>query len=107
MEIPATINKIFLVTLPVTSPPVLTNAIAWLSVQENNFRELFNGRPIAIASFSGGGGMELLLSLRIQLTHLGGQVVGRQLCSNYKNPAKDESIEDIVKRLLQMNLLKN
>ena len=32
-------------------PPVLTNAIAWLSVQGDDFRALFNGRPIAMASF--------------------------------------------------------
>ena len=82
-------------------PPVLTNAIAWLSVQEEDFRELFNGRPIAMASFSGGGCMELLISMRIQLTHLGAQVVGRQLASNSRSPAKDESIKDILQRLLQ------
>ena len=87
-------------------PPILTNTIAWLSVQENDFRQLFNGRPIAIASFSGGGCMELLLSMRIQLTHLGAQVVGRQLASNYQKTAKDESIEDILQRLLQMEPLK-
>ena len=81
-------------------PPVLTNAIAWLSVQEKDFRKLFNGRPIAMASFSGGGCMELLISMRIQLTHLGAEVVGRQLASNYNNPAKDESIQDILQRLL-------
>ncbi len=86
-------------------PPLLTNAIAWLSVQGDDFRNLFNGRPIAMASFSGGGGMELLLSLRIQLTHLGAQVVGRQLMSNSNNPAKDASIEDLLKRLMQMQLL--
>ena len=45
--------------------------------------------------------MELLLSLRIQLTHLGAQVVGRQLLSNHAKPAKDESIQDLLKRLLQ------
>ena len=38
-------------------PPILTNAIAWLSVQGKDFRSLFNERPIAIASFSGGGCM--------------------------------------------------
>ena len=43
-------------------PPSLTNAIAWLSVSDNDFRSLFNGRPIAMATFSGGGGMELLVS---------------------------------------------
>ena len=86
-------------------PPVLTNAIAWLSVKGDDFRALFNGRPIAMASFSGGGGMELLMSLRIQLTHLGAQVVGRQLLSNYAKPAKDENIADLIQRLLQMSPL--
>ena len=86
-------------------PPVLTSAIAWLSVQGDDFRNLFNGRPIAMASFSGGGGMELLMSLRIQLTHLGAQVVGRQLMSNSSKPASDEAIESLLRRLLQMNQL--
>ncbi|MEB3171261.1 MAG: NAD(P)H-dependent oxidoreductase, partial [Synechococcaceae cyanobacterium] len=40
-------------------PPVLTSAIAWLSVQGDDFRALFNGRPIAIATHSGGGGVEV------------------------------------------------
>ena len=87
-------------------PPVLTNAIAWLSVQGDDFRALFNGRPIAMASFSGGVGMSMLMSLRIQLTHLGAQVVGRQLLSNYAKPAKDESITDLIQRLMQMTPLK-
>ena len=84
-------------------PPVFTSTLAWLSVQEDNFRHLFNGRPIAMATFSGGGGMELLISLRILLTHLGAQVVGRQLMSNNNKPAKDESIKDLLQRLMQMD----
>ena len=86
-------------------PPSLTNAIAWLSVTDDDFRSLFNGRPIAMATFSGGGGMELLVSLRIQLTHLGAQVVGRQLLSNHAKPAKDDSISEMVQRLLQTSPL--
>ncbi|WP_245407376.1 NADPH-dependent FMN reductase [Synechococcus sp. WH 8020] len=82
-------------------PPCLTNAIAWLSVQGNDFRALFNSRPIAIATFSGGVGLELLLSLRIQLTHLGAEVVGRQLVSNHAKPAKDDTIQDLLHRLGQ------
>ena len=83
-------------------PPILTNAIAWLSVQGQDFRSLFNERPIAIASFSGGGCMELLLSLRIQLTHLGALVLGRQLTSNKSKIAKEESIKEILNNLLQL-----
>ena len=87
-------------------PPCLSNAIAWLSVQGDDFRGLFNGRPIAMATHSGGGGMEALISMRIQLTHLGAEVVGRQLLSNYAKPAKDDSIEDLLQRLLQQQPLK-
>ena len=84
-------------------PPILTNAIAWLSVQGKDFRSLFNERPIAIASFSGGGCMELLLSMRIQLTHLGALVLGRQLASNKSKIAEDTSINAILNQLLQLN----
>ena len=83
-------------------PPILTNAIAWLSVQGNNFRSLFNERPIAIASFSGGGCMELLISMRIQFTHLGALVLGRQLTSNKSKIAEDASINALLKQLLQL-----
>ncbi|MEA5441486.1 NAD(P)H-dependent oxidoreductase [Cyanobium gracile] len=83
-------------------PPVLTSAIAWLSVQGEGFRSLFNGRPIAIATHSGGPGVEVLAVLRIQLAHLGAHVVGRQLSCSRQNPAKDSSIDDIVHRLQRM-----
>ena len=58
-----------------------------------------------MATFSGSGGMELLLSLRIQLTHLGAQVVGRQLLSNNAKPPQDDTITDLIQRLLQMSPL--
>ncbi|WP_320663531.1 NAD(P)H-dependent oxidoreductase [Prochlorococcus sp. MIT 1223] len=87
-------------------PPVLTSVIAWLSTESDDFRSLFNGRPIALASFSGGGCMELLLSMRIQFTHLGAQVVGRQLASNSQKQASEESIDDLLKRIMQMKPLK-
>ncbi len=83
-------------------PPVLTSAIAWLSVQGDDFRSLFNGRPIVVATHSGGGGHTVLAALRLQLAHLGAQVVGRQLVSNSARPARDESIDDLVRRLAQL-----
>ena len=83
-------------------PPILSNFIAWLSISGDDFRSLFNGQPIAIATFSGGIGLELLTSLRIQLVHLGSQVLGRQLLSSYSKPIDAKTIEDILQRLLQM-----
>ncbi len=86
-------------------PPVLTSAIAWLSVQGSDFRSLFNGRPVAIATHSGGGGHAVLAALRLQLAHLGAHVVGRQLVSNGSHPAKDDSIADLIHRLKQLQPL--
>ena len=86
-------------------PPILTNFIAWLSISGEDFRNLFNGQPIAIATFSGGIGLELLTSLRIQLVHLGSQVLGRQLFSSYNKPIDTKTVEDILKRLIQMQKL--
>jgi len=83
-------------------PPVLTSAIAWLSMQGDDFRALFNGRPVAIATHSGGGGHTVLTALRLQLAHLGAHVVGRQLVSNKNQPAKDDSIADLISRLSQL-----
>ncbi len=83
-------------------PPVLTSAIAWLSVQGDDFRTLFNGRPVVIASHSGGGGETLMVALRLQLAHLGAQVVGRQLVSTGAKPAKESSITDLVQRLISL-----
>ncbi len=87
-------------------PPILTNFIAWLSISGDDFRDLFNGQPIAIATFSGGVGLELLTSLRIQLVHLGSQVLGRQLFSSFSKPIDSTTIEDIIQRLSQMKKLK-
>ena len=86
-------------------PPVLTSAIAWLSVQGDDFRALFNGRPVAMASFSGGPGIELLMVLRTQLAHLGAQVVGRTLAGNQNRPPRDSSLQDLLNRLMQMEPL--
>ena len=86
-------------------PPILSNLIAWLSISGDDFRNLFNGQPIAIATFSGGPGIELITSLRMQLAHLGAQVVGRHLSANYNKPAEEKTIEDIIKRLIQMKRL--
>ena len=84
-------------------PPILTNVIAWLSVQGRDFRSLFNERPIAIASFSGGGGKELLVAMRIQLSHLGALVLGRQISSHKSSLAEDDSINSILNQLLELN----
>ena len=65
-------------------PPILSNFIAWLSISGDDFRNLFNGQPIAIATFSGG-----LIRTTYFLTHsispLRKSSIRRQLCLHIVN----------------------
>ena len=82
--------------------PALTNLIAWLSRNESaDFRQLFNGKSAAIGSASGGGGMHALVSLRIQLSYLGLNVVGREIVVNSSKPLNVDSVAVVVKTLCQ------
>lgn len=80
-------------------PPVLTNAIAWLSVSTDDFRALFNSRPVALATHSGGGGQKVMLAIRQQLSHLGCTVLGREVQSNSQKAANPEAIAALVSQL--------
>jgi len=83
-------------------PPVLTSAVAWLSVHSHDFRALFDSRPVAIATVSGSGGTAVLAALRQQLVYRGSNVLGRQLLSNEFRPVREETIVELLSRLLQL-----
>lgn len=72
-------------------PPVLTNLVAWLSVAADDFRAVFNGKPAALATHSGGHGQKALLGMRTQLSHLGMNLVGRDIQTNEKKPFREAS----------------
>ncbi|OOV36192.1 NADPH-dependent FMN reductase [Candidatus Synechococcus spongiarum] len=80
-------------------PPSLTNAIAWLSRAAEDFRSLFNGKPVALATHSGGGGQKVLSALRIQFSHLGCIVLGRELLSHSRKPANPDTITAMVTQM--------
>ena len=81
-------------------PPILTNLIAWMSVMEKNWRQVFNGKIALLATHSGGSGNNLIQSLRIQLNHMGTIVLPRTIIEkgesefNFK-PAK-EKIQELI-----------
>jgi NAD(P)H-dependent FMN reductase len=82
-------------------PPILTNAIAWLSTSSDDFRALFNGKLAALGTYSGGHGQKVLMAIRIQLSHLGCHVLGRELQANSKKPLQDRSIEAVLSELVR------
>ena len=83
-------------------PPTLNNTIAWLSTQTSDFRSLFNTKPLAIATHSGGGGQKVLLAMRQQFSHLGCNVVGRELLTNPSKALRAESARAILQQLQHM-----
>lgn len=76
-------------------PPVVTNFIAWASTSAKDWRIHFNGKSAAIASHSGGDGNLLLTQLRLQLSYIGMNVIGRQLNISDRKAADPASIADI------------
>ena len=81
------------------SPPILTNTITWLSLATDNWREAFVNKKVLIGTHSGGAGQKVLTSMRIQFSHLGANVIGREILTNSKKAMNPESVDSILKQL--------
>jgi len=77
-------------------PPVLNNAIAWLSREGDDFRRLFRDRTVGLATHSGGGGAHVIMAMRMQFSFLGCNVIGRSLLTNRHKPANPDIIDDLI-----------
>jgi chromate reductase, NAD(P)H dehydrogenase (quinone) len=86
-------------------PPVFTNFLAWVSRSSKEWREGFNGKVAAIGTFSGGGGQHALMAMRMQLSYIGMNVLGRQLTAHSAKPADERSLEAISQELLRFSQL--
>ena len=82
-------------------PPALNNTIAWLSVQSDDFRRLFNNRTVLLATHSGGGGAHCLMAMRHQFSFLGSNVIGRTMNLNKSKPFSQETMDDLIGRVLE------
>ena len=83
-------------------PPVLSSAIAWLSVKGDDWRSYFNGKSAALATHSGGNGANLLSIMRSQLSYIGMNIVGRQIITNNRKPLNLESAQSVIKQLIKI-----
>ena len=82
-------------------PPCLNNSIAWLSVQCDDFRFLFNNKTVLLATHSGGGGANCLMAMRQQFSHLGSNVIGRSMTLNKTKTFSQSTMDDLVNRVMQ------
>ncbi|RLA62621.1 MAG: NADPH-dependent oxidoreductase [Epsilonproteobacteria bacterium] len=84
-------------------PPVLNNAIAWVSRTGDDWRHAFNGKPAAIATHSGGGGAHVLMAMRHQLSFIGMNVLGRQVLTNYGKELNTDSMAAVLDQLISID----
>lgn len=84
-----------------STPPVLNNFIAWVSVQSSNFRLLFNKRNVGLASASGGGGHYVVMVMRMMFSYVGSNVLGRSIIVNKSKSLNPEAVEEIIDGVLK------
>lgn len=84
-----------------STPPVFNNFLAWTSRSTKNWRETFNDKTALIATASAGNGVQALSIMRLQLSFIGMNVLGRQLVSTMSKPAAQEDIENVCHLLLK------
>ena len=83
-------------------PPTLNNLIAWVSRASEEWRDAFNNKPAVVGTHSGGGGLHGLMAMRMQLSYIGMNVLGRQIHTHYSKPLDHDSAKDTLGRFIEL-----
>ena len=67
-----------------------------------DWRLVFNGKIALIATHSGGGGNNIIQSMRIQLNHLGTVVLPRTIVVNNKSEFDEESSKNKIQQMINL-----
>jgi chromate reductase len=86
-----------------STPPVFNNFLAWLSRSSKEWRSHLNGKPAAIATFSGGGGFNVLLAMRTQLAFVGMNVLGRQVLTHSGKALDEKTLHLVCQELVKIS----
>lgn len=84
-------------------PPLFSNFLAWVSRSSQDWREYFNGKTAVIGTHSGGGGNHVLMALRMQLSYIGINVLGRQIIVHSNKALDDQSLEAVCAQLVKLS----
>ncbi|HIE63007.1 MAG: NADPH-dependent oxidoreductase [Methanobacteriota archaeon] len=80
-------------------PPTLNNAMAWISRDWENFRKMCTGKPVGLATHSGGGGEHVIMAMRQQFSYIGADVIGRTCVSGRNKDANPDTIDAMITNL--------
>ena len=84
------------------SAPILTNAIAWISVTTDYWRDAFSDKIGLLATHSGGNGNSFLSTFRQQLEFMGVIVYPRSIKVNKNKKFNIESSKKIIERFQKL-----
>tara|TARA_Y100001934_G_C12267889_1_gene733330 strand:- start:58 stop:585 length:528 start_codon:yes stop_codon:yes gene_type:complete len=84
-----------------STPPIVNNAIAWISTTTDYWRDAFNNKAALVCTNSGGVGAKYITIMKLQLEHLGCVVMPRAISSNKNNPLNPESVKKILKQFIK------
>ena len=85
-----------------STPPIVNNAIAWISTTTKYWRDAFNNKIALIATNSGGPGTKYSTIMKLQMEHLGCVVMPRAISTNKSNPLNIESTTKILKKFIDL-----
>ena len=85
-----------------STPPSFQNFLAWTSRSSKDWRKIFNNKPAIIATHSGGGGSHVLMHMRLQLSFIGMNVLGREILTSYQKPLNMDSLHDVCEKLISV-----
>lgn len=84
-------------------PPAFSNFLSWVSRSTKDWRETFNEKPVAIGTYSGGPGSNVLSIMRLQLSFLGMNVMGRQISVHSKKELDESSLKAVCDQLIRIS----
>ena len=85
-----------------STPPIVNNAIAWISTTTKYWRDAFNNKIALIGTNSGGPGTKYISIMKLQMEHLGCVVMPRAISSNKSNPLNIESTNKILMQFIKL-----
>ena len=85
-----------------STPPIVNNAIAWISTTTDYWRDAFNKKIALIGTSSGGPGTKYITTMKLQMEHLGCVVMPRAISANKSNPLNPKSTNKILKQFIDL-----
>ena len=85
-----------------STPPIVNNAIAWISTTTDYWRDAFSKKIALIGTNSGGPGTKYITIMKLQMEHLGCVVMPRAISENKSNPLNVESANKILKQFIDL-----